>query len=34
VELCGEEAGVHRVRVDEGEFSGGWLIVDPSLPRP
>jgi hypothetical protein len=34
VELCGEEAGVSRVRVDEGEFSGGWLIVDPSLPRP
>lgn len=34
VELCNDEAGVHRVRVAEEPFSGGWLIVDWSLPTP
>jgi len=31
LEVCGGDAvEVRRVRVDEGEFSGGWLIVDPA----
>lgn len=30
-EVCGGDAvEVRRIRVDEGEFSGGWLIVDPA----
>jgi len=30
LEICGgTEIEVRRIRVDEGEFSGGWLIVDP-----
>jgi hypothetical protein len=33
-EICNDAAGVHRIRVDDQPFSGGWLIVDPSLPRP
>jgi len=34
VEICNAELGVHRIRVDDEPFSGGWLIVDPSLAAP
>ncbi len=31
IEVCGgEDIEVRRIRVDDGEFSGGWLIVDPA----
>ena len=31
VEVCGgEDIEVRRIRVNDGEFSGGWLIVDPA----
>jgi len=28
--VCGQRAGIQRVRVDDGPFSGGWLLVDPA----
>ncbi len=30
VEVCGSKPGTQRVRVDDGPFSGGWLLVDPA----
>lgn len=32
-EVCAPDAGVHRLRVEDVPFSGGWLIVDPAV-RP
>ena len=30
VEVCSSKPGTQRVRVDDGPFSGGWLLVDPA----
>ncbi|MND07338.1 hypothetical protein D3C83_292440 [compost metagenome] len=29
---CSSQPGVHRLRLNDAAFSGGWLIVDPMLP--